>query len=185
MKYYSIINFHGRKNNKEENKLCPSVWLVPVIKTVTGQFPVCLQDSSGKSVKGSEALLTARYWGAGTCNKGGHLSGLGTGQLGDWSKSENCKPQTVSHVPSPLVSIHWQPHLLLFLFSWLSTSVWVITRSIHSTNGKEISLQFALMFRFCKTNKQALRKNHCLLVLKGKERKEICYEQIKVDLYIY
>ena len=131
--------------------LCPSVLLVPVIRRETGQVPFCLQDSSGKSLRESEALLTARYWGPGTCNRGGHLGGLGTEQLGAWSTSEYCKPHTLwSHVPSPLLSIHWQPHTLLSLLIWLSTSVWVMIRRIQSTNGNEISLQFALMFRFCK-----------------------------------
>ena len=61
--------------------LSPRDWLLPVRRIVAGQDPVFLHDSSGKSVKEAKSVLTARYVGAGICNKGGHSGGLGMGQV--------------------------------------------------------------------------------------------------------
>lgn len=48
---------------------------------ITGQDPVLLHESFGKSVNGITSDLTARYWGAGICKRGGHCGGLGMEQV--------------------------------------------------------------------------------------------------------
>lgn len=128
--------------------LSPSDWLFPVNSIITGQDPVLLHESFGKSVNGITSDLTARYWGAGICKRGGHCGGLGMEQVATWSKVEYCKPQTFSGCPSPFVSTVVQPHFLLGLFNSLSIKRWVITSSMQRINGNKMSLQFVLAFRF-------------------------------------
>lgn len=140
------------KNQENKGIPCPRVWLVPVKSIVAGQEPVLLHDSLGKSENGKKSACTARYSGAGTCNKGGHSGGLGIGQLAAWSRVEYSIPQTSSHLPSPLVSIQVQPHLFEGLSNSLFTIVCIRTSNAQSKTGNKISRMFDLIFRFCIQN---------------------------------
>lgn len=133
---------------RERGILCPRDWLFPVTSIVTGHDPVRLHESFGMSANGKTSDLTARYWGTGTCNRGGHCGGFGMAHVATWSSVEYCKPQTFSNVPSPFVSISTQPHVLLALFNSLSSKSWVITSRMQRTKGKRMSRQFVLIFRF-------------------------------------
>lgn len=123
--------------------LWPNVWLLPVTRIVTGQDPVRLHDSLGKSWNSRESSLTARYWGSGTWSKAGHLGGLGIGQLKAWSNVEYWTPHSV--VPLTLA----QPHLYFSLFNSLSITRCKTERRIQSNSGNTIRQQFARLFRFC------------------------------------
>ena len=127
---------------------CPRDEFFPVIRIVAGQAPVTLHDSLGRSPC-EKSVLTARYSGAGTCNKGGHSGGLGMGQVKLWSIDEYWSPHTSSHCPSPSVSIQVQPHLFEALSSSLLITLWSRTSSKQRTKGKKMSLTFVPMFRFC------------------------------------
>lgn len=122
---------------------------------MAGQDPVILHDSLGKSPCEKKSVLTARYSGAGICNKGGHCGGLRMGQLNPCSKVEYSIPHTLSYWPSPLVSILVQPHLFEGLSNSVLTKLWMRTSNKQSTNGNKISRTFVLIFRFC--NKRMMK----------------------------
>lgn len=155
-----MISQQYPKNEKMtvEGILCPRERFFPVRSIVTGQDPVCLHDSSGKSLKREKSVLTARNSGDGTCNNAGHFGGLGMGQLLPWSKVEYSIPHTFfSQVPSWFWFVQVQPHLFSGLSNCLLTKPWIRTSNIQRTNGKEISRIFVLIFRFCQ------RKNNNLV----------------------
>lgn len=121
---------------------------------VTGHDIDSLHDSFGKSSYGKKSVRTARKWGAGICNIGGHCGGLGMGQLTACIKVEYSNPQTFSHTPSPFVSTQTQPQLFFGLSNSLLTIFWSRTSNKQRMNGKEIRRIFVLKFRFW-VNKEA------------------------------
>ena len=129
--------------------LSPKDWLLPVNSMVTGQEPFLLQDWFGRSGSGRKSVLTALYWGAGTCIKGVHSEGLAMAQAPTWSKSEYWTPHTFSRHWSPCDLVQMQPHLFWALSSWLFTSFWSRTSNRHSRNGNMMSLTLVLTFLFC------------------------------------
>lgn len=135
-----------RAAKKSTHSLSPRDWLFPVIRRVTGQEPVSLHESLGKSPNETKSVLTARNWGSGNCKTGGHSGGLGIEQVATCDKSEYWIPQTRSHWPSPFWSIQVQPHL----FEGLSSSLLITTCSNTSnkqrTIGNNMSLRFVLIF---------------------------------------
>lgn len=130
--------------------LSPNDWLVPVKSIVTGQEPFLLQDAFGKSENGKMSVLTARYCGAGNCNKGGHSGGFGMGHVPTWSKSEYSTPHFSSRHVSPCFLVQTQPHLFLALSNWLFNTDWRTTSNRHNMNGNMISRTFVITFRFWK-----------------------------------
>lgn len=128
----------------------PKDWLLPVKRKVTGHDPVLLQESFGKVENGKMSVCTARYWGAGSCNNGGHSGGLGIAQVPTWSVSEYSTPQTFSRHRPPSVLVQVQPHLFSGLFTSWSISPWRRTSSTQRISGDKMSRIFVHTFRFCK-----------------------------------
>lgn len=131
--------------------LSPKEWLFPVRRKITGQEPLILHDSFGKSVNVIKSFLTARNSGAGICNNGGHSGGLGMGQKTAWSEFEYSIPHLSSSHLSPFLLMQIQPHLLsLLLLTSLSKTIWRAKINRQRTTGNATSRIFAPTFRFCK-----------------------------------
>lgn len=123
----------------KRNILSPSDWLPLVKSIVAGQDPVVLQELSGKPIDEKESLLTARYWGSGTCNNGGHFRGFRIGQIISSSKSK--------------VDCCWISHFCI-LSNSLLTKCCRRARSKQRMSGNKMSRMFVLIFRFCKIQRR-------------------------------